>query len=224
MDIANRIKLINVAKAHLDMIHGELEAARQMYEKMDLLLENAVEIGETAALLWKNEKLAIEDNKEFAMFCVDLAKRFEENFDPDQDDYYETIDDFATTALIEKYGKPAKPEPMKNKGAYYNGMQAICYVPENAESDKDHYSHSRLLALVHGDEKLCKQLFDTLDWQFPETLIDENLRDGLWGECEACGRYYDTSIVKYNECPICHTPIPGDEHYDVAVDKELGYQ
>lgn len=210
MDIANRIRLINIAKSHLDMVHDELEAARQIYEKLDLLLENACEIGQIAALLEKEEKIIIDDGKELSMFCVSLAKEFEEKFDPENGDYWLDIDEFALDALINEFGKPTAPSPMRDNDAFYKDYHSICYVPENAESNKDQYSRSRLLALVHGDESLCTQLFETLEWQFPETLIDENVRDGLWGKCEACGRYHDTEDKEMTECPHCHSVLKGE--------------
>lgn len=207
---------------------SSLEALKECWEKVDLLMENAVEIGQSAALLERDGKIVVDDSKELATSCVRLAKQFEEQFDSDTSDYYLEIEDFAKRKLIEEFG--ARPNAKYDVDAYKNSMHEICYIPENAESEADEYSHSRLLALVHGDSNLCDQLFSILEWQFPETLIDENLRDGLWGECEACGRYYDTKDEEVTECPCCYTPLspiiptPGDVHYDVAVDRELGYE
>ena len=219
MDIANRIKLINVAKSHLDMIHGELEAARQMYEKMDLLLENACEIGQIAALLEKEEKIVIEDGKELSMFCVELAKKFEEKFDPEQDDYYEEIDKFAMSALIDEFGPGKEPEPdfFKSNEAYHRSMNDVCYVAPNGS-----WKHYHLLALVQGDETLCKQMFDELNGESPREYMKENLDNGYWAKCGACGRISDSDMRKdpaaeVTECPYCHTPIPGNEHYDAAL-------
>ena len=208
-----------------------LEALKECWEKVDLLLENAVEIGQSAAFLERDGKIVVNDSKELAMSCVRLAKQFEEQFDPDVGDYYLEIEDFAQRKLIEEFR--ARPNASYDVDTYKNSMHKICYIPENAQSEADEYSHSRLLALVHGDEDLCDELFDHLEWEFPETFIKENLEEGIWGKCKACGRYYRTGDEDGNrikECPCCYTPLspiiptPGDVHYDVAVDRELGYE
>jgi len=221
MDIANRIKLINIAKSHLDMVHGELEAARQMYEKMDRLLENAVEIGQIAALLEEKEKIEVEDGKELAMFCVDLAKEFEEKFDPENGDYWLDIDEFASDALIEEFGAEKEPEPsfIKSDEAYRTYMHTPCYVIDK----KGAWSHSQLLALVHGDDFLCGVMFTDLNGQTPQSYITERLKNHFWAKCESCNRYFDASNKEMVECPLCYAKLPGDVHYDVAVDKELCY-
>lgn len=203
---------------------SSLEFVKEGIDKIDLLLENAVEIGQIAAYLEKKDKIVIDDGKELSMFCVDLAKQFEQQFNPDEGDYYIDIDEFTSQKLIEKFGAPEKPQPMHEKTIYNLTMHQTCYVPENADSMDDCYTHSALLALVHGDENLCRQLFDALKWRHPETVIDENLRDGIWGKCEKCGRYYDITDESMTECPHCHALLPGDEHFDVAVDRELGYK
>ena len=135
MAIANRIKLIEIAKSHLDMVHGELEAARQHYEKLDLLLENAVEIGQIAAFLEREEKIVVENGKDLTMSCVELAKKFEKEFNLEDGDYYGQIDEFATSALIDEFGSSVAPPYMKHVGHYYNSMHGICYVPENCIQD-----------------------------------------------------------------------------------------
>ena len=226
MKISDKIKTISIAKSHLAMIHGELDAALQLYEKLDLLLENAVEIGQIAALLEKEEKIVIDDGKELSMFCVDLAKKFEEKFDPEEGDYWNEISNFATDALIKEFGPEKEPEPnfVKSVEAYNRSMHDVCYVIPTGG-----WKHHHLLALVQGDEALCKQMFDELNGESPREYIKEYLDNGYWTKCEACGRIFDSDMRKdptaeIIKCPHCHTFLPGDEPYDVAVDKELGYQ
>ena len=211
MDIANRIKLINIAKSHLDMVHGELEAARQMYEKMDRLLENAVEIGQIAALLEEKEKIEVEDGKELAMFCVDLAKRFEDVYDDDApgSDYWGEIDKFASDALIEEFGKsPQIPDGetyFKSKDIYDMSYRQCCYK----SSEGTPYSKTNLLALVSGDVSLCDELFENLEGEEPDHILDIFEERGEWTTCEECGRFIrckDAATPEPGviECPYCH--------------------
>lgn len=191
-------------------------AKNNLAEYMECHMENMFELGRNVQHFEKKHNLDYKDGKELYVFCTKISEDFEKQYDPDQDDYYQDLYEFSEKRILERYGKKEeddkpKPQPMKDPAIFVKTYHKICYIPENAESDEDKYSYSRLLALVHGDHSLCRQLFDTLDWQFPETLIDENLRDGLWGECEACGRYYDTNDEEITECPICHTPITKGE-------------
>ena len=221
MKISDKIKTISIAKSHLTMIHGELDAALQLYEKLDLLLENACEIGQIAALLEKEEKIIIDDGKELSMFCVELAKEFEEKFDHENGDYWLDIGEFASDALIEKFGAEKDPEPsfIKSDEVYRTYMHSPCYVIDK----KGAWSHSQLLALVHGDDFLCGVMFTDLNGQTPQSYITERLENHFWAKCKSCNRYFDASNKEMAECPFCYTKLSGDEHYDVAVDKELGY-
>lgn len=95
----------------------------------------------------------------------------------------------------------------------------VCYVPENADEygERTGYSHRDLLQLVHGDKKLCNQLFYSLDWQFPETLIDENFIDGLWEECPSCKKWFDSEDEKgkpQTQCPFCGIEIGEEMRYE----------
>lgn len=184
-------------------------------EYVETRMENMFELGRNAEHFAKKHGLDYEDSKEVYLFCKQVSEEFEQQYDPDQEDYYQALYEFSEKRTLEEYGRKEedapRPQPMKDSAIFVQTLHQICYIPENAESDKDKYSRSRILALVHGDHSLCRQLFDTLDWQFPETLIDENLRDGLWGECEACGRYYCIEDEEMTECPICHTPITKGE-------------
>lgn len=71
----------------------------------------------------------------------------------------------------------------KDEDAFINRHDEICYVPEVAASDYEHwtvpstdeycYSHKDLLDICNGDENLCGQLFYSLEWICPETLLAE---------------------------------------------------
>ena len=52
-----------------------------------------------------------------------------------------------------------------------------------------------------GQEALARMCFDCLNWQSPDTWVDEQFYFGEWVRCERCGRVYDAGD---NEaCPHC---------------------
>ena len=190
----------------------------------DTRMENMFELGRIAEAVMQDESIDLPDSRVLFEFCLKLSEEFEDRFDPDTGDYYIEISEFGTNELLKKYGLKIEvpTKPMKSYEAYVCEYHTVCYIPDNAESFEDHYTHSQLLALVSGDEKLCRQLFDTLSGEFPSTLIESFLTDGLWAKCNYCGRYYseaDTAI----ECPHCHGLISGDENpldvYKAAIEK-----
>lgn len=77
----------------------------------------------------------------------------------------------------------------KDKRAFNEDVDAICYIPEGGIDDSNYfdeqyaYSRGKLYSLVaehilrHGlsnsGHQLVEELFDELDWQFPETIIDQ---------------------------------------------------
>jgi len=79
----------------------------------------------------------------------------------------------------------------KDEEAYKNDWDAPCYVPEYAAEDNaividgieyecggskdkcDWYSHNDLLRLCEYNHKICDDLFNELDWCYPETCLNE---------------------------------------------------
>lgn len=86
----------------------------------------------------------------------------------------------------------------------------VCYIPENVSGDDDFYTHNDFLVLCGGKEDLAAQLFDSVDWQHPEVVIDENLRYGLWAVCPRCGNLYDTHDQPEVFCPECNISFSVD--------------
>jgi hypothetical protein len=81
-------------------------------------------------------------------------------------------------------GYSANGAVFKSEEAYLHYPDEICYVPEygfpentgpykGAVEDVEGYTHHDLLKLCDGDEKLCDAMFSLLDWQFPETWLNE---------------------------------------------------
>ena len=79
----------------------------------------------------------------------------------------------------------------KNDEAFRKNMDEICYIPEfsrlscfNEETNEDveygshtKYTRRDFINLCNDNEKLAEMLFDDVDWQHPESLLEE------WSEC-----------------------------------------
>jgi hypothetical protein len=90
----------------------------------------------------------------------------------------------------------------KSEEAFYEHLDKVCYVPELSETE---YTRQDFLDLCNGREDFAKELFDVVDWQHPEVLLDEWFREGEWGECSSCGWLYSSYNVheEESEPPIC---------------------
>jgi DNA-directed RNA polymerase subunit RPC12/RpoP len=110
-----------------------------------------------------------------------------------------------------------------NEGFYFMDINAfngkdgsICYVPEYAFDDKesvlededgdwydakdiDVYTFNDFVRIA-GTEDRARALFEGLDWQYPETLMEEYNQGGVWDE-DVC------PSQKEGICPICGKPF-----------------
>lgn len=84
----------------------------------------------------------------------------------------------------------------KNSNAYHNDKSAICYVPELSYSA---YTGQDFLDMCNGQPEIADQVFAAVDWQHPETYLDEQGYDELW-QCK-CGKWYWCYGV--DKCPYC---------------------
>lgn len=83
----------------------------------------------------------------------------------------------------------------KNEDAFLKRPDEVCYIPEHAAEDhegwqipenEDCFTHNSLLRLCKESEEICCNLFYSLEWTFPSTLLDE------W---DMCG-YFDEERKK----------------------------
>ena len=58
------------------------------------------------------------------------------------------------------------------------------------ELSDEGYARQDFLAMCNGQEKFAAECFDAVDWQAPETWIDEQYRYNEWGWCEHCQQIY----------------------------------
>lgn len=89
----------------------------------------------------------------------------------------------------------------KNPNAYENDKSAVCYVPELSDST---YTGQDFLDICNGQQDFADELFGGVDWQHPETLMEDWFVNNEWKICEGCGK-----LVDYGEgcndkkCPFC---------------------
>lgn len=88
---------------------------------------------------------------------------------------------------------------VKDEAAYITHPDQVCYVPELSDVL---YTHNDLLALCDGQECFARLCFDCVDWQSPETWIEEQFAYGEWKECPTCSRWIGFELMR--ECPHCH--------------------
>lgn len=88
----------------------------------------------------------------------------------------------------------------KNEDAFLNRPDEVCYVPEYAAEDREDwrvsessdgcFTHNSLLALCKGNEEVCQDLFYSLEWTYPTTLLEEWDSNGYFDEI---GGWYDSN-------------------------------
>ena len=61
-------------------------------------------------------------------------------------------------------------------GEAFNKKKGVCYIPELSD---EKYTHKDFLRIADGNEKLAQTLFSIVDWQHPETLMEEWSNDGI---------------------------------------------
>jgi len=89
----------------------------------------------------------------------------------------------------------------KDYDAYENSLDKVCYIPELSDSK---YTRQDFLGLCDNQENLAKDLFDRVDWQHPENLLQEDYMNGEYADCGKCGRMF--ACYEKSECPHCNTP------------------
>ncbi|GHU82948.1 hypothetical protein FACS189468_7680 [Spirochaetia bacterium] len=60
----------------------------------------------------------------------------------------------------------------KDGEAFGNKTDEVCYIPELSD---EHYTYVDFLRISKGNKAILEYLFDTVDWQSPETLFNDLL-------------------------------------------------
>lgn len=93
----------------------------------------------------------------------------------------------------------------KDWSAFESDPSAVCYIPELSDSK---YTWKEFREICGGNEELAKELFHTVDWQHPESLLEDWRVAGEIITCEKCGYVFDYDEKK---CPKCGTEWEGDD-------------
>ena len=88
----------------------------------------------------------------------------------------------------------------KSDEAFYDTEHPdrICYIPELSDST---YSRNSFLAICDGQVDMAEELYESVDWQHPETLLDEWFRNGEVDTCNECGKMFN--CYGETKCPHC---------------------
>lgn len=87
----------------------------------------------------------------------------------------------------------------KDEEAFLSHGDQVCYVPELSDGG---YTRQDFMALCNGQEDFATECFRAVDWQCPETRVDEQYREDEWGYCPVCEMIYDMA-GEVCACPVC---------------------
>ena len=105
----------------------------------------------------------------------------------------------------------------KDEDAFLHHPEQVCYVPELSDTA---YTRRGFLAMCNDQEEFANECFYAVDWQHPETWVEEQYRHDEWEWCPCCEKIYDISGVPGCPCPICgHLPEEGEENADTESER-----
>jgi hypothetical protein len=52
----------------------------------------------------------------------------------------------------------------------FNNKKGVCYIAELSDQE---YTYQDFLSMCNGNETLARNIFEDIDWQHPETRLDE---------------------------------------------------
>lgn len=79
----------------------------------------------------------------------------------------------------------------KSWSAYKDRPTEPCYVPELSDFV---YIARDFLEICNNQKEFVDKLFEGCDWQHPESLQEEWMRNNEWVKCSGCGR-----LVNYGD-------------------------
>jgi|GEM_PF-476983 len=91
----------------------------------------------------------------------------------------------------------------KDEEAYTYHCDKPCYIPELSDTV---YTRQDFIHLCGGRWDLAWECFNAVDWQHPETWVEEQFVNGEWDECTACAHFYDR-YANPAPCEKCKGPL-----------------
>lgn len=92
----------------------------------------------------------------------------------------------------------------KDEDAFQNRPDDVCYIPEFSD---EKYTRNDILKLLAGGEELAEIMFEELDWQHPETLLEDWKINGEIAWCPHCKKYIQVYDEEIEKCPVCGTEL-----------------
>lgn len=92
----------------------------------------------------------------------------------------------------------------KDEDAFQNRPDDVCYIPELSD---EKYTRNDILKILAGDEELAETMFEELDWQHPESLLEDWKANGEIAWCPHCVGYVQTYGEEIEKCPVCGTEL-----------------
>lgn len=90
---------------------------------------------------------------------------------------------------------------------YLNDPDAPCYAPETSDSV---YTAKDFLDMCDGQQELADELFESVDWQHPESQMEDWMVADEWRVCPVCKRIIVTDGLDEVKCPTCHMMTDAD--------------
>jgi rubrerythrin len=86
----------------------------------------------------------------------------------------------------------------KNPYSFKNEPKKPCYVPELSNTI---YTGEDFLNMCNNQAEIAEIVFEAVDWQHPETYLDEQYATGEMTICDVCGKIFLSYEVE--KCPYC---------------------
>lgn len=90
----------------------------------------------------------------------------------------------------------------KDEYAFYHESDVPCYVPELSDTV---YTREDFFRMCNDQDDIAEVVFGAVDWQHPETYLDEQFAEGEMASCKSCGKIFLSYEVK--TCPYCGTEV-----------------
>ena len=87
----------------------------------------------------------------------------------------------------------------KDEEAFLHSLKRICYVPELSDA---RYNREAFMKICNEQENFTRECFYAVDWQHPETWVEEQYLNNEWGWCNHCRMIYDM-FGDIRPCPKC---------------------
>lgn len=94
----------------------------------------------------------------------------------------------------------------KDEYAFYHEAKVPCYVPELSDTV---YTREDFLRICNDQDDIAEVVFGAVDWQHPETYLDEQYAEGEMATCKTCEKIFLSYDVK--NCPHCGAEVKEDE-------------